>query len=625
MTNSTVLIVDDNDAGRYAICRALQLAGFPTKEAATGNEALLCISESTPEIVLLDVSLPDINGIEICRRIKNDPQTRSIPVLMMSATHIRNKDRVKGLEGGADAYLTGPLEPEVLIATMNALLRAKIAEEALQNSALQWQTTFDAISDGVALVDRDGKIKQCNISMEKLFGRRSEEIIGTLCSTLLGIENDDAPCMQTLARRERFARDIPFGDRWLHMASDPVVNEQGEIDGTVCIISDITERKQSEVELQKAKDAAVAADRAKDQFLAVLSHELRTPLTPVMTAIYAMQDDKLPAEVSSYLDVIKRNVELEARLIDDLLDLTRIGRGKIPLNIETVDAHALMGNVIAICQTESREKRIAVDLDLRAARHHVEADPARLQQVFWNLIKNAVKFTPTGGRITIASRNSDPDHLIIEIADNGIGIDSQILPRIFNAFEQGEQIITRQFGGLGLGLAISKALVDMHEGKLSAASPGKDRGATFTIELPAVDPVSAQRTWPEEIMQNDAKGEMQRILIVDDHVDTSRVMQLLLERRGYYVETAQTMQTALEVATTGTYDLLISDIGLPDGSGLELMRELRRLKEIPGIALSGFGMEEDIQNSIEAGFSEHLTKPVSFKRLEEVIQRLLSA
>jgi CheY-like chemotaxis protein len=253
---------------------------------------------------------------------------------------------------------------------------------------------------------------------------------------------------------------------------------------------------------------------------------------------------------------------------------------------------------------------------------HVKGDSARLQQVFWNLIKNAVKFTSNGGGLLIRSMNAGSDRLRLEIIDNGIGIEPDILPKIFDAFEQGELSITRRFGGLGLGLAISKSLVELHHGSLAAASEGKEKGATFTVELPTVPPPErARSTQEEERSDAEATGKL-RILLVDDHADTSRVMQLLLERRGYHVETASNVNSALTAATERHYDLLISDIGLPDGSGLDLMRAIRREKPMLGIALSGFGMEEDIQKSIEAGFIDHLTKPVGFNKLYEVIQRV---
>jgi CheY-like chemotaxis protein len=342
-------------------------------------------------------------------------------------------------------------------------------------------------------------------------------------------------------------------------------------------------------------------------------------------------DAAVSSEERSALEMIRRNVELEAKLIDDLLDLTRIAKGKLQLSLQAVDAHATLRNVIDICRWDLAEKGVNVSVELSAGEHHVRADPARLQQVFWNLIKNAVKFTPAGGRITVRTRNDEPSRsepgraLIVDVSDTGIGIDPDNLHRIFLAFEQGEQAITRQFGGLGLGLAISKSLIDMHGGHLSAHSDGQGKGSTFTARLTCVPaaPVLDVMPGPDRPARA-ASVARRRILMVDDHEDTSRAMKRLLERLGYEVHTKHTVHDALDAVSAAPYDLLISDIGLPDGSGVDLIRQLRQnANPIRALALSGFGMEDDIRRSKEAGFQDHLTKPVSFTRLQEVISELM--
>jgi CheY-like chemotaxis protein len=296
------------------------------------------------------------------------------------------------------------------------------------------------------------------------------------------------------------------------------------------------------------------------------------------------------------------------------------------LNLEIVDAHALIGNVMQIYRSDILGKGLRLALRLDAPEHFVRADPARLQQIFWNLVKNAVKFTPEGGDIMVRTFNDEEGHIVAQVIDNGIGIEPEILPQIFTAFEQGNRGITREFGGLGLGLAISNALVDMHGGHISAASEGRGRGATFTVELAVATPRgngAATSAAPRQAMQGYGP---KRILLVDDHEDTSKVMKLLLERRGYDVTTAATVQASLEAAMHERFDLMISDIGLPDGSGLDLMATLMRNGiPIKGIALSGFGMEEDIRRSKEVGFIEHLTKPISFQKLQDIIERLLGS
>jgi signal transduction histidine kinase/CheY-like chemotaxis protein len=373
----------------------------------------------------------------------------------------------------------------------------------------------------------------------------------------------------------------------------------------------------------------ISANAAKDQFLALLSHELRSPLSPVIAMVGELEAE-LPDSrpIREALEVVRRNVELEARLIDDLLDVTRIAKGKLQLSFETTCVNQILQRAYEICREEIAARNLEVEFRLRADRTHVEGDPARLQQVFWNLIKNSVKFTPEKGRITIETRNPNPDKIEIRIIDTGIGIEPEKIDKIFNAFEQGQTEITRRFGGLGLGLAISKALIDAHGGKISVESPGKDQGAIFALELnTVVTPVDGDG----EREQQPAGPERQlpvarhrRVLLVDDHHDTCIGMKRMLERRGYEITVAHSADQAVEKVRTQDFDLLISDIGLPDRSGYELMREVRLSKNLPGIALSGFGTEQDVNQARAAGFSEHLTKPINFERLEKTIQNLLS-
>ncbi len=387
---------------------------------------------------------------------------------------------------------------------------------------------------------------------------------------------------------------------------------------------DITGQKTSHLALQQAKHEAEQANRAKDQFLAMLSHELRTPLTPVLMTIASLRrQPELSEELRNDLEVLQRNVELEALLIDDLLDLTRIAHGKLELRNDAVDVHSSLEHALTISAAEVKEKQLVVSRHFQAREHHCWADAARLQQVFWNLVKNAAKFTPTGGRLDLSTRNDHDHHIVVEIADSGVGIDPELVPRIFDAFEQGGRDVTSQFGGLGLGLAISKRVVDLHEGTISAASAGPGLGATFTVRLKAMETslLDSSVVLPLE----SGVPQMVRILLVEDHADTANVMRRILENAGYSVTHASNVATARELAMKQNFDLVISDLGLPDGSGFELMRYLKKTRGISGIALSGFGTEEDMAASSAAGFAEHLTKPVDWPQLRAAIDRLLEA
>jgi CheY-like chemotaxis protein/nitrogen-specific signal transduction histidine kinase len=374
----------------------------------------------------------------------------------------------------------------------------------------------------------------------------------------------------------------------------------------------------------------IGANAAKDQFLALLSHELRNPLSPVIAMVGELEASTPDSPQTRHaLEVIRRNVELEARLIDDLLDVTRIAKGKLQLAFEAVSVHETMQRAYEICRDDIEQKKLRVAFRLYAKRPFVEGDPARLQQVFWNLIKNSVKFTPEGGAITVDTANPTPAEIEIKITDTGIGIESDKIDKIFNAFEQGQSSITRRFGGLGLGLAISKAMVDAHGGTIRVESPGKDEGSTFILTLQTVEaPLpAANGTGDSKIPTASEKKKMEdrscHILVVDDHQDTCLGMKMMLERRGYAITVAHTADQAMEKARAQEFDLLISDIGLPDRSGYELMRELQAIRNVRGIAISGFGMEHDVSKARAAGFSEHLTKPINFEQLEEAIQGVL--
>jgi len=375
----------------------------------------------------------------------------------------------------------------------------------------------------------------------------------------------------------------------------------------------------------------IGANAAKDQFLALLSHELRSPLSPVIAMVSELEASMpdSPA-VRQALEVIRRNVELEARLIDDLLDVTRIAKGKLQLSFEVVSIHETLRRAQEICREDISAKQLETEFRFNAPDANVHGDPARLQQVFWNLIKNSVKFTPENGRIIIETLNPAPEQIEIRITDTGIGIDPEKIDKIFNAFEQGQSSITRRFGGLGLGLAISKAMVDAHGGRIRVKSPGKDQGATFSIILKTVPARVAGADGatngepPAAVKKDRVLPRQRRLLVVDDHQDTCTGMKLMLERRGYEITLAYSAEQAVEKARDQDFDLLISDIGLPDRSGYDLMRELQNSKGLRGIALSGFGMEHDVNKARAAGFSEHLTKPINFERLEEVIQNLLA-
>jgi signal transduction histidine kinase len=386
----------------------------------------------------------------------------------------------------------------------------------------------------------------------------------------------------------------------------------------------MAERRRIEEELQRQKSVVETANRTKDHFLAMLSHELRTPLTPVISALESLEmEPTQTADSRASLAMVRRNVELETQLIDDLLDFTRIAKDKMQLRFAPVDAHLAVSNVVEICRAEATSKELQVQLNLRAKSYHVTADAAKFQQIIWNLLKNAIKFTPIGGDIVISSKNPSETVLTLSVRDTGIGMEPEIMQRIFDPFEQGNRSFEQRFGGLGLGLAISKSLAQAHGGTLTAQSDGSNCGSSFTLSMQTLSSSEAASVTAKAATEF-ARHAL-KVLLVDDHHDTCAALQKLLARRGHLVSVTHNVRSAMEAAARNKFDLLISDIALPDGTGMDLMKQLRAIASTPGIAISGFGNNGDIERSLQAGFVEHLIKPIKLDKLEAAIERALGS
>jgi PAS domain S-box-containing protein len=424
--------------------------------------------------------------------------------------------------------------------------------------------------------------------------------------------------------RYRFLEQGSGTYRWYLGRALPVRDEQGQIVRWVGTCTDIDDLVRAEDSARRASEEAVRANRAKDEFLAALSHELRTPLTPVLlTASVLSEESRLPDDIREQLNMMQRNIELEARLIDDLLDLTRISRGKLEIVTEPVDVHSLLAHTEQIVRVEAREKSVDLRFALEARQHYVVGDGPRLHQVFWNVLKNAIKFTPVGGCITVRTANPAFGQFCLTVSDTGIGIDQETLPSIFCAFMQGHSEDAPRSSGLGLGMAISKTIVEMHGGAIRAESAGRGQGATFTIELATVSPfIKPAVSAPAIPARSDQRY---RLLVVEDHEPTLNVLAGLLRRQGHDILAASTVETALALAATHQFDLVISDLGLPDGNGVDLMLQLTRDYGLRGIALSGYGMEEDLEKTKQVGFIAHLIKPIHFEQLSHVLKQAAPA
>lgn len=557
----TVLIVDDRADNRSVLIAILAHRGYRLIEAESGAQALKIVRKQKPDLVIADVLMSKMDGYEFVRQLRLDPQIAHTGIVFYTANYIEKESRKLAKACGVHHIIVKPAEAEEVL---------KIVDDVLAKAAR-------------------------------------------------GTASVPAP---------KFAREH------LHLVTDKLAEKVYDLEKlNTKLEADAAERKRIVAELRaaheearRARQDAERANRAKDNFLANLSHELRTPLTPVLMCAAALeQEGAIEPEFRQQLGMMRRNVELEARLIDDLLDLTRIARGKLQLvQSGPVDVHSLLLHTEQIIGSDARQKSIHLHFDLTASEHHVGGDAARLQQVFWNLLKNAIKFTPAGGRVTVRTANPAPGQFVLTVEDTGVGIDPQILPFIFRAFEQGDTRELQRSGGLGLGLSISKAIMELHGGTIHAKSAGPGLGATLTIELATVL-AFPKRQITEPKPQSQTDSHRLRLLVIEDHEPTLTVLTRLLRQNGHDVLTGSTVNDALLLARSHTFDLVVTDIGLPDGNGIDLMRQLSEKYGLRGIALSGYGMPEDRLNTQQAGFVAHLVKPINFEQLDHVLQQIAPA
>jgi signal transduction histidine kinase len=518
---SLILVVDDNDSGRYSKCRILRNAGYEVMEAATGEEALRIVAEHAPRLIVLDINLPDIDGWEICRRVKGDAASASTVVLQVSATHVREEDMVRSLEGGADASLAEPVEPGVLVATVRALLRTRQAEDAVRSA---------------------------------------------------------------------------------------LVREQA------------------------ARVAAESANRTKDEFLATLSHELRSPLGAILTWVTLLRSGRVDEGRSTRaLEAIERNTRLQVRLIEDLLDVSRIISGKMRLEVTLVELAAVAEAALDSVRPAAAAKGITLESLADPMVGPVAGDPGRLQQIVWNLLSNAVKFTPKNGKVGLQIESVD-SQVHVRVTDSGRGIEPAFLPHIFDRFRQADSSSTRAEGGLGL--AIVRHLVELHGGTVGAESPGLGRGSTFTVRLPLPAVRGAAAPGPRGTT---LRGRMSsaplatlegvRVLVLDDDHDAREAITAVLERCGAQVRPAATVRDALAAVAEAMPDIVVSDIAMPTEDGYRFIAELRERPlahggSLPALALTAYAGTEQESKILGAGFDEYLAKPTEAADLAAAVARL---
>jgi PAS domain S-box-containing protein len=638
----TVLVVDDNPATRYSTARVVRAAGFRTAEADTGAQALALCGQGVSAVVL-DVHLPDMDGFEVCRILRAQPDTRSLPIVHLSAAYIKNEDHVAGLNAGADGYMVHPVEPAVLVATLQALIRARTAEDELRRSERRLRAIYDQAHGGIALVDAQGRFADANPAMLRMLGREPADVLGRTVASL-------APPDWRAMIESDFA--TPATDAWrgefpLEHADGSIVHLQWSLsapvgDGTrVATAIDVSERHELEQrrhELLEREQAARAQaerhSRTKDDFIAVLSHELRTPLNAIVGWVHILKRRGTTPDGLRGLDAIERNVKTQARIISDILDVSRINSGKLQLERQWIDPADLVRSSIASLGFAIDEKRIQVETDVEAAHEPAWLDPGRYQQIFWNLMTNAIKFSPEGGQVLVTLAR-EGERLRLGVRDFGAGIEPDFLPHLFDRFTQSASPGNRRHGGLGLGLSIVKHLVDLHGGEVGAHSDGPGRGTMMWVDLPVRDTAAPAPTEAPDTQDPGAEeaGEARPlqgvdVLVVEDDGEAREMMAIVLGDRGAQVRMAGDVSGALREVARARPHVLVSDIGLPGRDGYELARTLRA-QEAPGtprlpmVALTAFARPEDQRKTLDAGFDLHLAKPLKPHRLLDAITELL--
>jgi PAS domain S-box-containing protein len=604
-----ILHVDDNEAGRYATGRVLLAADFDVVSVATGAEALRTLEETRPDLVLLDVNLPDINGIEVCRRIKSNPATSDLPVLQLTASSLSARDLAKSLEGGADSFLREPIEPEALVAFINAALRAKRAEAALRQAAREWQTAFDAINSGLALTDEHGVIVRCNSALKRML--RERNLIGRTVESLLPSAADDGkrPFARMLRSRQREEEDLEVNSSFFHVAADPVLDESGALTGAVYVISDLTERQRFEEQIrqtQKLESIALLAGG--------IAHEFNNILTGVMgNASLMLQDAASDSETEQRLKDVLRSTERAAALTRQMLAYSGQGR----YFIEAVDLSELIRSMSGLI-TSSVSRRVTLRYELSAGLPPVEADRRQLHQAILTLVQNASEaIGDAAGTVRIATGLSQTTSghagVSIEVEDTGIGMDERVQEQMFDPF------FTTKFMGRGLGLSALDGIVRAHHGDIKVRSaPGE--GSTFTLTLPAARTPSDRA--PALRVVTGA------VLVVDDEEIVLRLASAVLGANGYRVLRAVNGAEAVDVFQQhqGEIALVLLDMAMPVMGGEEALARLKKIRaDVPVIVSTGYDEGEARRRFRDENIREFLQKPYTARQLVERIRAAMEA
>lgn len=653
----TILVVDDHEINRYTTTRLLRSGGFATAEAGSGQEGITVAAKTKPDLIILDVNLPDMDGFEVCKVLRSLPETKSLPIIHVSATFVTDSDRVQGLEGGADGYLIRPLDPLVLLATVRASIRARRAEDAVVRSQRELQSVADNSPDILCRFDTDLNHVFVNAAVERVAGIPAANLIGKSTaewplSAELSRTWDDA-IRSVLDTGSPASLDFDFpspeGEISFSMRLVPERTDEGQIGSVLCVLRDVTERRRIELQreslLEAERMARAEADRtarARDEFLATLSHELRTPITAIIGWTHVMKQSTDNAVWHRGIEIIARNAKLQADLINELLEMNRIASGKLRLNLSDLLFHQVVRDAVDSILPSAQIKSIGINVQALEPDAKVRGDASRLQQVVWNILTNAVKFTPEHGTISL-SLTRDGAWVILSIRDSGVGINPEFLGQLFDRFSQADSSAARKHGGLGIGLSIAKQIVELHGGTITASSEGPGQGSTFTVTLPMTEKsVAAETDRRTSSVLMPGPGDLPpidvhaadgidlagvHVMLVDDQTDSLEFATRLLEEVNAEVTAISSASDALATLRSDVPHLLISDIGMPNLDGYTFITRVRSelgltAHQLPAIAISAFSREQDRDRALSAGFQEHIAKPINPASLLKVISMM---
>jgi PAS domain S-box-containing protein len=629
-----VLHLEDDRYDYELVSEALRSEGFDAEIVRADSEAdfVDALQTRSFDLILADYSLPQYDGFSALNRARSISPTT--PFIFVSGT-LGEELAVETLKRGATDYVVKQrierLGPSVrrALREVEETGRRKEAEKSLRRSEQRFRELADAMPQLVWTATSSGVIDYYNQRYLE-FSEPASKDVRTLPGLIINPDDLDRTIeawdfsFQSGSVYEVEHRILRASGTyyWYLSRAVPIQDDHGVVVRWYGTTTEIHALKEAEEHLIKSQHSLAAANATKDRFLAILSHELRTPLNPVLLATSELKNDEtLPGTVRTQLAEMQRNLELEARLIDDLLDLTRVANKKLQIEASALNLHHVIQDSVHILKSEIDAKKISVSLELGAVDPIITGDRVRLQQVMWNLLSNSIKSVSEGGRVTVSSIGTTEGDLLITISDNGTGIEPRQLQTIFEPFHQEEKLANGSDLGIGLGLAICKYIVELHGGTITAYSGGSGQGAEFRLRLPrrkAEEPAS-KLLEPEKAM---GRTQALRILLVEDHIPTANVLTRLLLKRGYDVLHAASAGAAIALCETHAFDLLVTDIGLPDRSGVEVIREAKERWNLEAIAISGFGAESDFCATQAAGCQIHLVKPISIEKLDAAIAKL---